>query len=106
MEPKVTDKPYVHLTIDAVDAVVFDPENRFDAERYDRYPTFIQARDAALSSIEVMLDEGDYDGDDHRVELERMLQILEPAESFDDLKNQADYKWFLARLAPAMTIAA
>ena len=41
-------KPYVHLTIDAVDAVVFDPEGRLDPERYDHYPTFTEARDAAL----------------------------------------------------------
>lgn len=95
---RTTDKPYVHLTIDAVDAVVLDADGRLDADRYDHYATFTEARDAALSSIEVMLDEADYDGDDHRDELERMLGMLEAAETFDDLRTAPSYRWFLDRL--------
>ena len=53
-----------------------------------------------------MLDEGDYDGDDHRVELERMLRLLEPAGTLDDLTGNPDYRWFLDRLEPARTVAA
>ena len=41
-------KPFVHLTIDAVDTVILDPEGRFDPELYDHYATFTEARDAAL----------------------------------------------------------
>jgi len=70
-------KPYVHLPIDAVDTVVFDREDRFEADRYDRYTSFAEARDAARSSIEIMLDEGDYDGEDHRQELANMLGLLD-----------------------------
>jgi hypothetical protein len=99
-------KPYVHLPIDAVDIVVFDAEGRFDGERHDRYATFAEARDAALSSIEIMLDEEDYDGDDHRQELEQMLGCLECAATFDDLEHQASYRRLLDRLAPARTAAA
>ena len=99
-------KPYVHLTIDAVDTVVHDLEGHYDPEVYDRYPTFIQARDAALSSVELMLDEGDFDGDDHRDELQRMLGVLEAAESFDDLTSSPEYHWFLARIVPARPNAA
>ena len=62
-------KPYVHLPIDAVDTVVVDLEGRFETDQYDRYSSFAEACDAARSSIEIMLDEGDYDGDDHRDEL-------------------------------------
>lgn len=93
MEP--TTKPYVHLSINAVDAVAFDPEGRYDADRHDRYSTFEQARDAALSSIELMLDERDYDGEDHKEELEQMLGLLEPARTFDDLECRADYRRLL-----------
>jgi hypothetical protein len=99
-------KPYVHLPIDAVDTVVFDAEGLFDGERYDRYATFAEARDAALSSIEIMLDEADYDGDDHREELEQMLSHLESASSFEELESQASYRRLLDRLAPAHTVAA
>lgn len=99
-------KPFVHMTIDAVDAVVHDPEGLYDPERHDRYATFIEARDAALSSVEVILDEADYDGEDHRVELERMLALLEPAATYDDLARQADYRWFLSRIEPARPHAA
>jgi hypothetical protein len=99
-------KLFVHLPIDAVDTVVFDPEGRFDAERYDRYESFTQARDAALSSIEIMLDEEDYDGQDHREELERMLAVLESAVSYEDLESHSDHRWLLQRLDAAQPVAA
>ncbi len=70
-------KPCVQLPINAGDFVVFDPEGRFDGELHDRYESFTEARDAALSSIEIMLDEGDYDDDEHRSELEQTLKALE-----------------------------
>jgi hypothetical protein len=104
MEPVA--KPYVHVTIDAVDAVVLDLDGRLDTDHHDHYATFVEARDAALSSIEMMLDEGDYDGDDHRDELERMLHLLEPAGSLDDLTGNPDYHWFIDRLEPVRTVAA
>jgi hypothetical protein len=99
-------KPYVHLPIDAVDAVVYDPEGVYDPELHDRYATFVEARDAALSSVETILDEGDYDDDDHRDELTRMLALLESAATFDDLNAKPDYHWFLNRLATARPNAA
>ncbi len=99
-------RPYVHVPIDAVDTVAFDPEGLFDGERYDRYATFTEARDAALSSIEIMLDEEDYDGEDHREELERMLGLLESASSFDDLETQPVHRRLLDRLDPARSAAA
>jgi hypothetical protein len=99
-------KPYVHLTIDAVDTVVFDAEGHFDSERYDRYATFTEARDAALSSIEIMLDEADYDGEDHRAELEQMLGVLETAATFEELESVVAYRRFVARLDPAHSAAA
>jgi hypothetical protein len=99
-------KPYVHLAIDAVDTVVFDAEGHFDSEHYDRYATFTEARDAALSSIEIMLDEEDYDGEDHREELEQMLGVLESASTFEDLESHAVYRRFLDRLDPARSAAA
>ena len=99
-------KPFVHLTIDAVDTVVYDPDGRFDPEQYDHYPTFTEARDAALSSVELILDEGDYDGDDHREELERMLGLLESSETFESLTEQAGYHWFLDRFESARPSAA
>jgi hypothetical protein len=99
-------KPYVHLAIDAVDTVVFDAQGHFDGERYDRYATFAAARDAALSSIEIMLDEEDYDGQDHREELEQMLGYLESSSCFEDLESEAPYCRLLDRLAPARTAAA
>ena len=102
----IADMPFVHVSIDAVDAVILDVEGRYDPERFDHYPTFEAARDAALSSVEVMLDEGDYDGDDHRAELERMLPMLESASSFEDLVSMADYRWFLDRFHPSLTTAA
>src|ERR1700677_3776714 len=93
-------KPFVHLPIDAVDSVIFDPAGRFEAKQYDRYASFTEARDAALSSIEIMLDEADYDGEDHREELERMLGLLESASSFDDLAAQPAHRRLLHRLDP------
>ena len=90
-------KPYVHLSVDAVDTVVYDPEGLLDADRYDHYETYQEARDAALSSIEVMLDEEDYDGEDHREELERMLGLLESSETFEVLERQPHHRWLLER---------
>ena len=99
-------RPFVHLPIDAVDAVVHDPEGRYDPELFDRYETFDEARDAALTSVEVLLDEGDFDGEDHRDELERMRLMLENAQSFGDLETQKDYQWFLQRITQKKTAAA
>jgi len=94
-------KPYVHLSINAVDAVVFDPEGQFDSDRSDRFATFTEARDAALSCIEVMLHEGDYDDEEHRDELELMLGVLETAESFEEIQDSPAYLTFVSRLEPA-----
>jgi hypothetical protein len=99
-------KPFVHMPIDAVDLVVFDPEGRFEAEQYDRYASFIEARDAALSSIEIMLDEADYDGEDHRDELERMLGILDSSSSYEVLERHPEYQQILKRLDPVRSFAA
>jgi hypothetical protein len=99
-------KPYVHISIDAVDTAVHDPDSRYDADRYDRYATFGEARDAALTCVETLLDEGDFDGEDHKAELETMLRLLESAESFEDLEHQVEYRWFLGKLAPAQPVAA
>ena len=93
-------RPFVHISIDAVDAVVYDTDGRYDAEVHDHYATFTEARDAALSCVELLLGEGDYDGDDHREELERMQGLLESAESFDELAAQPGYRWFLQRIEP------
>jgi hypothetical protein len=99
-------KAYVHLPIDAVDTVLFDPEGRLDADRFDRYPSFIAARDAALSSIEIMLDEQDYDGEDHRQELEQMHQLLDAANTFEELSAHDEYNQLLTRFEPAQSVAA
>jgi hypothetical protein len=99
-------KPFVHVPINAVDTVAFDPEGRFDSERYDRYESFTEARDAALSSIEIMLDEADYDGEDHREELERMLGLLESASSYEEMEHHSDHRWLLGRLESAQPAAA
>jgi hypothetical protein len=99
-------KLFVHLPINAVDSVVFDPDDRFPAEQYDRYASFIEARDAALSSIEIMLDEGDFDGDDHRQELERMLEVLGSSSSYDQLQLCPEHRRILERLEPVMLFAA
>jgi hypothetical protein len=93
-------KPYIHLSINAVDTVMHDPEGRFDSDRSDRFATFGEARDAALSCIEVMLHEEDYDDEEHRDELELMLGVLEPAGSFEDVAVCPEYLWFLKRLEP------
>jgi hypothetical protein len=99
-------KPYVHLPIDAVDTVVFDPEGCLDCELYDHYGTFTEARDAALSSIEVMLDEEDYDGEDHREELERMHGLLEGSASYEELEGHPHHRWLLERRDSAQQAAA
>ena len=99
-------KPFVHLPIDAVDSVVFDPEGRFEADLYDRYASFTEARDAALSSIEIMLDEADYDGEDHRDELERMLGLLNSSSSYEELKRHPEYQQILERPDPVRSFAA
>ncbi len=99
-------KPYVHVGIDAVDAVAFDPEGRIDPDRFDRYPTFEAARNAALTCVEILLDLGDYDGEDHRLELEAMLELLGSAASFEDLQVRPDYRRFLGKLAAARPLAA
>ncbi len=104
MDPR--EKPYVHTPINAVDAVTYDPEGLYDADRHDRYATFEQARDAAQSSIELMLDERDFDGDDHKAELESMLRLLESADSFDGLAGRSEYRSLLERLASAQPAAA
>ena len=99
-------KHFVHLPIDAVDSVIFDPEGRWPADEFDRYASFTEARDAALSSIEIMLDERDYDGDDHREELERMLGVLERSPSYEALQVSADYQRTLERLDRVRSFAA
>jgi hypothetical protein len=99
-------KPYVHLTIDAVDTVVVDLEGRFETDRYDRYASFAEACDAARSSIEIMLDEGDYDGDDHRDELVNMLGLLEMCSSFEELALRPEYQRVLEKLDPVAALAA
>ncbi len=99
-------KPYLHLSINAVDTVVFDPAGCHDNDRSDRFDTFGEARDAALSCVELMLDEQDYDDDDHRQELEQMLGILENASSYTDLERCPRYREFLSPLEPAQRGAA
>ena len=99
-------KPYLHLSIDAVDTVVFDPEGYHDNDRSDRFDSFTEARDAALSCVELMLDEEDYDGEDHRLELVEMLGILEKASTYSDLESCPGYHGFLSRLEPAQQGAA
>lgn len=100
------DKPFVHLAINAVDTVIFDPQGLFDSDRSDRFASFNEARDAALSCIEVMLHEGDYDDDEHRDELELMLGMLETAESLEEIEDSPAYQRFLRQLEPAGTAAA
>jgi hypothetical protein len=99
-------KPYVHLAINAVDTVIYDPDGRYDSDRSDRFATFGEARDAALSCIEVMLHEGDYDDQEHRDELDLMLGVLETASSFEEVEGCPEYLWFLKRLEPAEVGAA
>ncbi len=97
--------PFVHIAVNAVDTVALDFEGHYDPELVDHYPTFEQARDAALSCVELLLDEGDYDGEDHREELERMRVLLEDAATFDDLERQPAYQWFAGRLEPVPAAA-
>jgi len=99
-------KPYVHLPIDAVDTVVFDLEDRFEADRYDRYASFAEAGDAARSSIEIMLDERDYDGEDQRQELVSMLRLLETSSSIEELNLCPEYRHILERLDVVTSLAA
>ena len=94
-------KPYLHLSINAVDTVVLDPDGLFDSDRSDRYESFGEARDAALSCVEVMLDEEEYDDDQHKDELELMRSLLESACSLDELSSCPEYGWFLKRLMPS-----
>ena len=103
---KSLNKPFVHVGIDAVDAVVFDVEGFYDPEVHDRYESFDAARDAALTSIETMLDERDYDGEDHREELERMQAMLEAVLSYGELEALPGYQWFLRKLPRSRTFAA
>jgi hypothetical protein len=53
-----------------------------------------------------MLDEEDYDGQDHREELERMLSLLESSSSYEELERHSDHRWLLDRLEPARPVAA
>ncbi len=89
-----SNRPFVQLAINAVDLVILDNEGQYDADHFDRYETFESARDAALTSIEVMLDAQDYDDDDHRRDLERMRDLLESATHFEDIANQPIYQDF------------
>jgi hypothetical protein len=99
-------KPYVHLPVDAVDTVVLDLDDRFEADRYDRYLSFAEARDAAQSSIEIMLDEGDFDGEDHRQELVSMLVLLEKCSSVEELTLCPEYQRILDKLDLGTSLAA
>jgi hypothetical protein len=99
-------KPYVHLAINAVDTVIFDPEGRIQDERSDRFDDFEEARNAALSCVELMLDEADYDDEEHRAELVLMLGLLESAATIDELACRPEYRTFLKPLEPARRGAA
>lgn len=99
-------KPFVHLAINAVDTVVFDPEGRIEDERSDRFAEFDEARDAALSCVELMLDEEDYDDEEHRAELTLMLGMLESASSIEDLNSRPEYRDFIGPMEPARRGAA
>jgi hypothetical protein len=98
-------RPFVHIAIDSVDTVAHDPTGRLDPDRYDHYATFVEARDAALSCVELLLHEKDYDGEDHREELERMESLLESASTFEELEGQPGYQWFLGRLGAVRSAA-
>lgn len=89
-------KPYIQFSINEVFSVVFDPEGRHHPDQVDRYSTFEEARDAALSIIELTLDAGDYDDEGHRNELSAMLRVLESASTFDELAVRPEYDRFLA----------
>jgi hypothetical protein len=103
---ELAEKPYVQLSVDAVAAVVLDTHSRFDAELHDRYATFDEARNAALCCVEVMLHEEEYDDEEHRRELEQMLEMLETAESYRDLERNPVYQDFLHRLETPQASAA
>jgi hypothetical protein len=98
-------RPFVQMAIDAVDVVLSDPEGRFDPDRFDRYETFGAARDAALTSLEVMLYEGDYDDDDHRRDVEKMLEMLESAQTYEELEARSEYRDYLRTLNQARSAA-
>jgi len=98
-------RPFVHIAVDSVDTVAYDPTGHFDPERYDHYATFIEARDAALSCVELLLHEGDYDGEDHREELERMASLLENASTYEEQEGEAGYQWFLGQLVGVRSAA-
>ena len=59
-----------------------------------------------LSSIEIMLDEADYDGEDHRDELERMLGLLNSSSSYEELERHPEYQQILERPDPVRSFAA
>jgi hypothetical protein len=99
-------KPYVHLAINAVDTVILDPECRIEDERSDRFADFEEARIAALSCVELMLDEEDYDDEEHRAELVLMLGLLETASSIEDLTRRPEYRALVKPLEPALRGAA
>jgi hypothetical protein len=98
-------RPFAHIAIDSVDTVAFDPTGNYDPERYDHYATFVEARDAALSCVELLLHEGDFDGEDHREELERMESLLENSSTLEELEGQPDYQWFLGRIVGVRSAA-
>ncbi len=98
-------RPFVQLSIDAVDLVLADPEGRYDPDLFDRYETFEAARDAALTSVEVMLDEADYDDESHRLDLEQVRELLESAHSFEELESQPEYQRFLHSSTPVRSAA-
>ncbi len=99
-------KPYVHVAVNAVDTVIFDPDGRIQDERSDRFAEFSEARDAALSCVELMLDEEDYDDDEHRAELVLMLGWLESASSIEELASRPEYRAFVKPLDRARRGAA
>lgn len=53
-----------------------------------------------------MLDEEDYDGEDHREELERMLGLLESSATYEELEVQPHHRWVLDRRDSAQPAAA
>jgi hypothetical protein len=98
-------RPFVQMAIDAVDVVLSDPEGQYDPDHFDRYETFGEARGAALTSLEVMLDERDYDDEDHRQEIEQVLEMLESARSYEDLEARPEYCRYLGILNPSRSAA-
>lgn len=99
-------KPFVQTSIDEVNTVLYDPDGHLDAEHFDRFASFETARDEALCCLEAMIDEADYDDEDHRREIVWMQGLLQSADSVDDLERDADYRRFVARLAPIPVAAA